>query len=55
MTTLKQLVEYQKLDGMSDIQVIKTFFDLNDIEEEGMDLIHELTKTKVEKLKRRQR
>ena len=55
MATLKQLVEDQKWSGMSDIQVIKTFFDLNDMEEEGMDLIHELTKRKVEKLKRRQR
>ena len=55
MITLKQLVEEQKWNGMSDIQVIKTFFDLNDMEEEGMDLIHELTKTKVGKLKRYQR
>ena len=53
--TLKQLVEEQKWNGMSDIGVIKAFFDLNDMEEEGMDLIHELTKSKVEKLKRRQR
>lgn len=55
MVTLRQLVEEQKLTGMSDIAVIKTFFDMNDMEEEGMELIHELTKTKVEKLKRRQR
>ena len=55
MMTLKQLVEEQKWNGMSDIQVIKTFFDLNDMEEEGMDLIHELTKIKVEKLKRKER
>lgn len=55
MVTLKQLVEEQKWNGMTDIQVIKTFFDLNDMEEEGMDLIYELTKTKVGKLKREQR
>lgn len=55
MVTLKQLMEEQKFTGMSDIAVIKTFFDLNDMEEEGMDLIQELTKRKVEKLKRRQR
>ena len=36
---------------MSDIQVIKTFFDLNNMEEEGIDMITELSKTKVEKLK----
>lgn len=55
MVTLKQLVEDQKFTGISDIAVIKAFFDLNDMEEEGMDLIQELTKSKVEKLKRRQR
>ena len=51
MVTLKQLVENQKWNEMSDIQVIKSFFELNDMEEEGMDLIHKLTKSKVEKLK----
>ena len=55
MVTLKQLMDEQKLTGLSDIGVIRTFFDLNDMEEEGMDLIQELTKRKVEKLKRRQR
>ena len=55
MVTLEQLVRHQKLNDMSDIQVIKAFFDLNNMEEEGMELIHELTKSKIEKLKRRQR
>ena len=55
MVTLKQLIEEQKFTGLSDIGVIRTFFDMNDMEEEGMDLIQELTKRKVEKLKRRQR
>ena len=55
MVTLKQLVENQQWDEMSDIGVIRTFFVLNDMEEEGMDLIHELTKSKVEKLKHKQR
>ena len=36
---------------MSDIQIIKTFFELNDMEEEGMDMIHKLSKTKINKLK----
>ena len=55
MVTLKQLMEEQKFTGMSDLSVIKMFFDANDMEEEGMDLIQELTKSKVAKLKRRQR
>ena len=55
MVTLKQLVEEQKFTGLSDIGVIKTFFDLNDMEEEGMDLILELTKSKVGKLKQKER
>lgn len=55
MVTLEQLVKEQKWNGMSDIQIIKTFFDLNDMEEEGMDMIHELSKIKVEKLKRKER
>ena len=55
MVTLEQLVKEQKWNGMSDIQVIKAFFDMNNMEEEGMDLITELSKTKVEKLKRKER
>ena len=55
MVTLKQLVANQKFTEMSDLAVIKTFFDMNDMEEEGMDLIHKLTKSKVEKLKRKER
>ena len=55
MITLKQLVNEQSWNDMTDIQTIKTFFDLNDMEEEGMDLISELLKTKIEKLKRKER
>lgn len=55
MVTLEQLIKEQKWNGMSDIQVIKTFFDKNNMEEEGMDLITELSKTKIEKLKRREK
>lgn len=54
MITLKQLVEEQKLTGITDIQIIRTFLTENDLEEEGMDLIYELTKSKVEKLKHQQ-
>lgn len=51
MVTLKQLVENQTFTDMSDAQVIRTFFELNDMEEEGIEMIHKLTKSKVEKLK----
>lgn len=55
MITLKQLIEEQKFTGMTDIQIIETFFTENNMEEEGMDLIHELTKSKIGKLKHQQR
>lgn len=55
MITLEQLVKEQKWNNMTDIQIIKSFFDLNNMEEEGMDLIHELTKSKIEKLRYKQR
>ena len=53
MVTLEQLVNEQKLLDMTDIQVIRRFFYLNDLEEEGVELITELSKVKIEKLKRR--
>lgn len=55
MKTLEQLVKEQKWNSMSDMQVILTFLDMNDMEEEAMDLIHELTKTKLKKLKHERR
>ena len=55
MVTLEQLVNEQKWNDMTDIQIIKTFFDKNNMEEEGMDLITELSKIKVEKLKHKER
>ena len=55
MITLKQLVDEQNFTGLSDVDVIRKFFVLNDMEEEGMDLIHTLTKSKVEKLKHKNR
>lgn len=55
MVTLKELTDAQVLTGMSDMEIIKIFFDMNNMEEEGMDLITELSKTKVEKLKRKER
>ena len=55
MVTLKSLVDEQNFTGMSDIYVIRRFFELNDMEEEGMELIYELTQSKIKKLKRKQR
>lgn len=52
MVTLKELVSLTPLTGASDMEIIKSFFVQNDLEEEGMDLIHELTKSKIEKLNR---
>lgn len=37
MVTLEELVKKQELNGMSDIRIIRTFFILNDMEEEGLD------------------
>lgn len=55
MVTLKELIYEQKMTGLSDIQIIEMFLTLNDMEEEGMELIHELTKSKIEKLKYKHR
>ena len=55
MVTLEQLVKNQKYTGESDMQIIRAFFDENNLEEEGMDLITELSKIKIEKLKRKER
>ena len=54
MVTLKELVDLAPLTGNSDIEIIKSFFIQNDLEEKGMDLIHELTKSKIAKLNRKQ-
>lgn len=53
MINLRELVEEQKLNKMTDVQVIMSFFTLNDLEEEGLNLIQELTKSKIEKMKQK--
>lgn len=53
MGTLSELVNEQKWNDISDIEVIKQFFILNDMEEQAIDLISELSKSKVRKLKRK--
>ena len=55
MITLEDLIKKQKYSGMSDMQVIRTFFEMNDLEEEGMDLITKLSKSAIEKLKCKER
>lgn len=53
MVTLSELVNEQKWNDVSDIEVIKQFFILNDMEEQAIDLISELSKSKVRKLKQK--
>lgn len=53
MATLSELVNEQKWNDISDIEVIKQFFVLNDMEEQAIDLISELAKSKVQKLKQK--
>lgn len=55
MITLDKLLHEQKYNGMSDIGIIRAFFELNDLEEEGLVLINELTQSKINKLKYNQR
>ena len=54
MKELKDYIELQKLTGMSDIEIITSYFIDNDIEEEAMELSHNLAKAKIEKMKQRQ-
>lgn len=54
MITLERLVKEQKFN-MSDVQIIKTFFEANDMEEEGIELITELSKSKIGKLKQKEK
>lgn len=53
MITLKELVDNQKWNDATDIQVIKAFFELNDLEEDGIDIIGNLAKSKISKIKNR--
>ena len=51
MVTLRELVENQKWNDATDIQVIKAFFEMNNLEEEGITLISCLTQSKISKIK----
>ena len=53
MKRLKDLIEEQKFSDISDIEIIKQFFVLNDMEEDGIGIINDLVKSKVWKLRRK--
>lgn len=56
MITLKELIDMQKLKGeyeTKDIQIIQAFFELNNLEEDAIDLISQLTKSKINKIKKK--
>ena len=48
--TLKQLVDLQALTGEQDIDIIYNWFVKNDAEEIGIDLVTQLSKSKINKL-----
>ena len=53
MKELKDYIVLQKLTGMSDIEIITSYFIDNNIEEEAMELSHNLAKAKIKKMKHR--
>jgi hypothetical protein len=54
MKQLKDYVEFQKFTDISDMEIITQYFIDNDMEEEAMELSHNLAKAKIEKMKHRQ-
>lgn len=53
MKELKDYIELQKFTGMSDMEIIASYFVDNDMEEEAMALTYNLAKTKIEKMNHR--
>lgn len=53
MKQLRDYIELQKFTGMSDIEIITSYFIDNDMEEAAMELSHNLAKAKIEKMKHR--
>lgn len=51
--TLKELVNAPYIERPSDLQIIKHYFTENDLEEEAIQMISELSESKVAKLKLR--
>lgn len=54
MKRLKDYIDWQKISGMSDIEIITSYFIDNDMEEDAMELSHNLAKAKIEKMKNRE-
>jgi hypothetical protein len=54
MKQLKEYIEFQKFTDISDMEIITKYFIDNDMEEEAMELSHNLAKAKIEKMKHRQ-
>lgn len=55
MITLEKLVKDQCFTKMTDIQIITTFLKENDMEEEALEIIDDITKEKIRKIKEEQR
>ena len=53
--SLKELLDYQMVTGCSDMDVIRLYFTENNIEEKGTELVYELSQSKIEKMKSRER
>lgn len=51
MKQLKDYIDLQPLTGMSDIEIITSYFIDNDMEEEAMEITHSLAKAKITKMK----
>lgn len=50
MKTLKELVLLQQLTGKDDLEIIKTWFIVNNMESEGLTLITDLAKSQLNRL-----
>ena len=55
MKELKDFLDFQKFSGASDKEIIVAYFVENDMEEEAMEICHRLAKTKIEKMKAKER
>lgn len=53
MKTLEDYIKWQSVTDMTDMQIIRAYFIDNDMEEEGMEISHDLAKSKIEKMKTR--
>lgn len=53
MKCLKDYIELQKFTGISDMEIIISYFIDNNMEEDGMQIAYNLAKEKIEKMKHR--